>query len=125
MGVTGPVALNKPGPQPREPIIISTIADATGRAVATSNPVVPGYRILLDYVVITTTSTTPTAFTLYVGTIENRNLLDGTPTLGNSSVAAYMPARILLASMQLNAVWTGATPGALCMARFEFRQERT
>lgn len=109
-------------PTYREPITVAATATAAGVATATLPPVPFGFRWLIDYLVITSDSAVTSACSVYDSTISNAQLLDGTANLGNSGVAAYLPARALGSSRQLIVQWTGA-PGAKCTVRLEYRQQ--
>jgi len=108
--------------QPREPIKKSVQFDNTGTATITLDPVEPNTTWLIDYVVVTTTSTTQTLCSLYESNVSPASLIDGTGQ-GNRGIAWYQPPRRLAGTLQLIVQWTGGVPGAVANVRLEYRVE--
>lgn len=111
-------------PQDRDPRIGTAIANGAGFASVALGPVPPASVWLIDYITVTAASAAESSLNLYDDPqAPAESLIDGT-TNGNSAIAPYQPARRLLGSRSLVAVWTGCTPGARCTIRLEYREQR-
>lgn len=91
------------------PLHADAVADATGQAVATWDPVELGYMWLVDGLSVRTTSTTDTRATVWAGP----RLMDGSDS-GNFDISDRSAPILVAAGEALEVVWTGATPGATC-----------
>lgn len=125
--MTGPLQLPRDThsdggqPFPADPVTLRGAAGADGSCTITSNAVAAVEQWLIDY--LTTTVSSAASLTVYLGDPADGVVFDGT-TAAQSAVAAYVPARIVPQGQHLTAVWTGATPGAACRLRIEYRRQR-
>lgn len=95
----------------------STVAAGGGNMTALFQ--VPGDRVWkIERIAVSTTSTQPTAASVYVGNNDPDNLVDYTPS-GNADVADETNPIVLGSGQVLRVRWTGASVGAVGTARIQ------
>lgn len=91
------------------PLSMDVTADSTGTAVASFEPVELGYLWLVDAYTVRSNSLADTQATVWAGP----RFMDGSDN-GGFDVSDRSSAVLVAAGEQLQVVWTGATPGAIC-----------
>lgn len=100
---------------------------AVGVATISTDPVEQGFLLLVERLVIGTTSTARTACNVYAappGNLSPAYRRDGTPA-GNDAVAEYPRPFLVPAGVPLTLVWTGADAGAQAFVSVQYQLVQT
>lgn len=118
-GRPGTITIREPIPVDSSTDPRQAAANGAGVAQAVFGPVQPGYQWRVERIAISSDSALASAFTMYLETIDPTNIVESTPS-GNNDIADETQPILVPEGSRLLAVWTGATPGALCSVRIQY-----
>lgn len=99
---------------------VKATADSSGTITAAFRPVDVGYLWRVERITVLCTSSTSTQAVAYAGDPLAQNMVDGT-SHGNLDTADESSPILVDSSIPLTIQWTGASPGAVGVARIQYQ----